>query len=102
MTPSHDLFSKRFATVRFIMGSAFKDHFVDRGQKPETIGRVIATARRRFMVKRLNVVLDPKSVQLIGSPGAFTGFAIIARIDGIEQKIVMDTAIAARRMAGQA
>jgi hypothetical protein len=102
MTPSHDQFSKRFATVRFVMGQAFQQHFVGHGRKPDTADRIIRTAAREFKRKGLDVRLDPKSVKWLGWVGNFTGLEIIARIDGIEQKIVMDTAIAARRMRGEA
>lgn len=101
MTPSHDQFSKRFATVRFVMGQAFQQHFVGKVRKPDTADRIIRTAAREFKAKGLDVRLDAKSVKWLGWVGNFTGLEIIARIDGVEQKIVMDTAIAARRMRGE-
>jgi hypothetical protein len=102
MNPTSDQFSKRFATVRFIMGGEFQQHFVERGWKPETAARIITDARRRFKAKKLDVVLDPNSVKWIGTPGAYTGLSIMARIDGVQQQIVMDTALPARRMSGVA
>lgn len=98
MNPSHDQFSKRFATVRFVMGQAFQQHFVGKGRKPDTADRIIRAAAREFKAKGLDVRLDAKSVKWLGWAGNFTGLEIIACIDGVEQKIVMDTAIAARRL----
>lgn len=101
MNPSHDQFSKRFATVRFVMGQAFQQHFVGKGRKPDTADRIIATAAREFTAKGMDVRLDPNSVKWLGWMGNYTGLEIIARIDGVEQKIVMDTSLAARRMSGE-
>jgi hypothetical protein len=102
MNSTHDQFSKRFATVRFVMGLAFQQHFIGHGRKPDTADRIIRTAAREFKRKRLDVRLDPNSVKWLGWTGNYTGLEIIARIDGVEQKIVMDTALAARRMRGEA
>lgn len=98
MNPSQAQFSKRLATVSFVMGQAFQRHFVGKGRRPDTVERIVATASREFKAKGLDVRLDPKSVKWLGWMGNFTGLEIIARIDGVEQKIVMDTALAARRL----
>lgn len=46
MNPTHDQFSKRVATVRFVMGQAFEQHFVGKVRKLETAHRIFHTARR--------------------------------------------------------
>lgn len=102
MTISHDQFSKRFATVRFIMGAAFQEHFVGKPRRPETAARILSTARRQFKEKGMAVTLDASTVKWLGWMGNYTGLEVIATIDGQQQKIVMDTAIAARRMRGEA